>query len=418
MTEYTILGIEINAILLIQESYSLLFIYLKEGLVKIVELNLNINLLSGFRIIIFPLLFNSIGIAAQSITLEQQIVNDYCSKKIVVLGELPNHGESLAFQSKAKIVKALVKQCDFNAIYFEAPIYDFLGFQESVKDNQATFLQLERAIGGFWLTKGLAEWRNWLFSKAITEQLYIGGLDDQVSATSFHARATLPSLVALSVPEKNKEKCQQAVSRNLFWQYNASQKFNDSEQKLLQTCLQLAINPTNSSQKTTNINNAQMMLINLANLYARQFQSEEAMDRDAIMYHNFQKQTKNSIEQKIIIWTATVHGARLQGLLKSKPLGAWLFEEWGEQLAVIGFTAFTGNSSRAGTAEKLIPEAPANSLEAVSTKSGTQIAYLNKVALQEKGNIISRLFGGMNLANWADYFDGVVVIREEVAPDF
>lgn len=46
----------------------------------------------------------------------------------MLLGELPSHGEARAFEAKAAIARRLIERCGFNALLFEAPNYDFLGF--------------------------------------------------------------------------------------------------------------------------------------------------------------------------------------------------------------------------------------------------------------------------------------------------
>src|SRR5436190_22996573 len=78
------------------------------------------------------------------------VVDAVCQKQIVLLGELPTHGEALAFDAKSKITDRLVAQCGFTAILFEAPIYDFLGFERATETRTATPEQLDSAIGRFW----------------------------------------------------------------------------------------------------------------------------------------------------------------------------------------------------------------------------------------------------------------------------
>ena len=57
-----------------------------------------------------------------------QVSDSVCGKEVVLLGELPSHGEARAFQIKAGIVE----RCGFDAVFFEAPVYDFLGFQHAL----------------------------------------------------------------------------------------------------------------------------------------------------------------------------------------------------------------------------------------------------------------------------------------------
>ena len=41
-----------------------------------------------------------------------------CRNDIVLLGELPSHGEAKTFGLKARIVQALVERCGFDALLF------------------------------------------------------------------------------------------------------------------------------------------------------------------------------------------------------------------------------------------------------------------------------------------------------------
>jgi erythromycin esterase-like protein len=341
-----------------------------------------------------------------------------CDKQVVVLGELPSHGEARGFQAKAEIVTRLVRQCGFDAVLFEAPVYDFIGFQEAVAERRARPAQLDRAIGGFWVTRELADWRRWLFHEAAAGRLVLGGLDDQVSATSDYARATLPGLVAASLPAESASACEQAVTRNLFWRYGAGQEFDEAEQARLQRCARLASDAL--AARPGSAPEERVMAENLASYFDRQRGTPGARDRDRdeAMYRNLVWQRARMPRgSKLIVWTATVHAARRRGVLKDKPLGAWLAEELGSRVAVIGFSAFGGQSSMAGTPPKPLPAAPPGSLEARATaNAGTAWTYLGPSALRAIGTAPSRLLGAFTSADWSRYFDAVLVIREEVAP--
>ena len=101
------------------------------------------------------------------------------------------------------------------------------------------------------------------------------------------------------------------------------------------------------------------------------------------------------------------------------PLGA----RWGDQLAVIGFTAFRGHWSRAGRPSQPLAPVPPDALEAralAAEASGDSVgwAYLDRAALRSFGSVPSRLFGRITTTDWSNVFDGVLVIRDEVAPTF
>ena len=343
----------------------------------------------------------------------RQVAATVCDRRIVLLGELPSHGEARAFAVKARIVERLVGECGFDTVLFEAPIYDFLGLEQALATGDATPSRLDRAIGGFWATRGLSDWRRWLFEQAAADRLFVGGLDDQVSATSDHARAVLPDLVAGAVPAVDAAACREAVDRNLQWLYDDRHPFDEAERTRLERCGRLAFEGIGEDP---DVAGARALIRNLATLYERQ--RTGVPDRDRVMYRNLRwLAARRGGDGKLIIWTATVHAARRQGDLRHRPLGAWLADEWGESVASIGFTAFAGASSMAGGPVREIPEAPAGSLEAIATEVGTSV-FLPAESLRTLGVLSSRLLGRWGSADWSTLFDGVVVIREEVAPVF
>jgi erythromycin esterase-like protein len=133
-------------------------------------------------------------------------------------------------------------------------------------------------------------------------------------------------------------------------------------------------------------------------------------------------------DAKIVVWTATTHAARASGAqpvlpLGVPPLGARLAEAWGDRLAVIGFTALGGQWSRAGHPSQPLVPLPPNALEARALTAGAAgdaaaWAYLDRAALRSLGSLPSRLFGKVTTSDWSTAFDGVLVIRDEVAPTF
>jgi len=352
---------------------------------------------------------------AQRGTVEARVTDAVCDKEIVVLGELPSHGEAQAFEVKARIVERLVERCGFDALLFEAPVYDFIGFGKAVARGTAEPAGLDRSIGRFWWTRELAEWRGWLFRRAASGRLVLGGLDDQVSATSEYARATLPRLIGASLPAPEAPGCEQAVARNLHWRYGAGQEFDEPERIRLERCARLAVDALAATGAGTA---ERVMAGNLASYFARQRGSPGAPGRDEVMYRNLLwHRSQLPAGSKLIVWTATVHAARRQGTLPEKPLGAWLAERWGRRAATIGFSALAGQSSMAGTPAKPLHPAPPGSLEAHATGAAARV-FLDARALRGMGSVPSRLFGTFTTARWSDHFDGVIVIRAETAPTF
>jgi erythromycin esterase-like protein len=392
------------------------------------------------------------GAHAATDALEEQaaarVAAAVCGKRIVLLGELPEHGEARGFGVKARVVERLVASCGFRAVLFEAGSYDFLGLAAAIATpargsagaDRADSLEiaLARAIGGLWWTRELAGWRRWLVQEAAAGRVAVGGLDDQPSATAVYARATLPGLVGAAAPPARAAECQQAVARYLGWGYTATLPYDSTERARLADCARLAAEraavvrtPTTRPAEPTP---DEVMLDNLASYFARERGAAErgaaaTPDRDLVMARNAEWWfARLPNDAKIVVWTATTHAARATGAqpvlpLGVPPLGARLAERWGDRLAAIGFTALQGQWSRAGRPSQPLAPLPPHALEARALAGDARAdaagwAYLDRATLHSLGSVPSRLFGKVTTTDWSTAFDGVLVIRDEVAPTF
>ena len=176
------------------------------------------------------------------------------------------------------------------------------------------------------------------------------------------------------------------------------------------------------------------MLDNLASYFARERATADGgaaatPDRDLVMARNLAWWSERLPRgAKVVVWTATTHAARASGAQPALPLGvttlgARLAERWGDQLAVIGFTALQGQWSRAGRPSQTLAPLQPNALEARALAAGAAgdsagWAYLDRATLRLLGSVPSRLFGKVTTADWSTAFDGVLVIRDEAAPTF
>jgi erythromycin esterase-like protein len=350
---------------------------------------------------------------AQSIV--DGVVNAVCQKQIVLLGELPTHGEAHTFDAKSKIADRLIAQCGFTAILFEAAIYDFIGLERAAQTRTAAPEQLDNAIGRFWWTRELTPWRRALFEAATRQRLVVGGLDDQVSITSHYAQSILPRLVAAASSENAATECRQTVIRNVGWTYDGRNPFDEREQLRLQQC---ARNAADAAAAHRSLDAADRVMLESFARYADRQRLGATSGRDESMYRNLvwylERLPANS---RVVIWTATVHAARQRGSLSEVPLGARVVERWGDRVGAVGFTAYAGDTSRAGRPASPISDAPPASLEATAT-SESAWALLDAEKLRAIGRVSSRLLGKFVSETWSDYFDAVVVIRQEVAPTF
>ena len=348
-------------------------------------------------------------------SLVEGVVTAVCQKRIVLLGELPTHGEAQAFDLKSRITDRLIARCGFTGVLFEAPIYDFIGLERAVETRDAKPEQLDNAIGRFWWTRELLPWRRALFEAATRKRVVVGGLDDQVSITSHYARATLPGLIAAASPESAATECGEAVSRHLGWTYDAKNPFDEREQLRLQQCARGA---ADAAATNPSLDAADRAMLESFARYADRQRPGATSGRDESMYRNLAWYLDRLLkDSRVVVWTATVHAARRQGALPEAPLGARAVERWGDRVGAVGFTAYSGFTSRAGRPASPISQAPPDSLEATTARE-PPFAVLDSGKLRALGRVPSRLLGKFASETWADYFDAVVVIRREVPPTF
>jgi erythromycin esterase-like protein len=242
----------------------------------------------------------------------------------------------------------------------------------------------------------------------------VGGIDDQSSITSHYAMSELPRLVTAASAEGDAAACGETVSRHLGYTYDAAHPFDDPEKRRLQQC---ARNAAAAAEAKRFDAEDRVMLDSFARYAARQITGtpagrEESMFRNLAWY--LDRLPPNS---RVVVWTATVHAAKQRGVLTDDPLGARAVERWGDRVASVGFTMYGGFTSRAARPASPIPDAPAESLEAGVTKDSGW-ALLDAARLRAIGPVPSRLLGRFLTDTWSNYFDAVVVIKQETAPTF
>jgi erythromycin esterase-like protein len=373
-----------------------------------------------------------------------RVVPALCNKRIAVLGELPEHGEARGFGIKARVVEGLVTRCGFRAVLFEAGSYDFFGLERSItnagktaaRQNDSLELAFARAMGGFWWTRELAEWRRWVVRETVggRKPISVGGIDDQISATAAYAKSTLPGMLSAAVPPARAAECREAVARYVSYSYTTARPYDDAERARLTECARLASDRDARRTAPEHRTQNQVMLRDLVTFFARERKNADssapaAPDRDLVMAeHVTWWLTHLPRDAKVVVWTATTHATRAAGSnpvlpMGVRPLGARLAERWGDEVGVIGFSALGGQWSRAGRPSQPLAPLPSDALEARAlagrAPSDTlRWAFVDHEALQSLGAVPSRLFGKVTTTDWSTAFDGVVVVREETAPTF
>lgn len=345
-----------------------------------------------------------------------QVVRAACDKDLVLLGELPSHGEARAFGAKADIVRGLVERCGFDTVLFEAPIYEFEVLRRSASEGPQPLSALDNAIGRFWTTHELAQWRAWLVVQAANGVLRVGGMDDQPGATSELTRRVLPDLISTSSPASSGRMCADAVSRHLEWAYSKHTPFDAAEKDRLAACVEAA--HERISMESKRVDEASMVAAFLRYV-TRQAGRDNAPTRDESMFEAVKwHQGTLPSGRRLVVWTSSVHSAREPGGRAYVPLGHELAKHYGSRMFSVAFTAETGTSSMAGSPPKHLEPAPPDSLEALALGRASESVYLSNQALKHLDGKSARVYGRFSSHPWSEHFDGMVIFRTEEAPTF
>jgi erythromycin esterase-like protein len=143
------------------------------------------------------------------------------------------------------------------------------------------------------------------------------------------------------------------------------------------------------------------------------------------MYLNFEwlssRLPKNS---KIIVWAATVHTAKdlnaVAGFEGRLPLGSYIRRDFSDRAFSLGFSAYSGEYEFIHPPVKQLSRAPAASLEAQAfANRDFNVTFLPRKKLRKCGAVPGRLLGaGFSTARWDQVVDGLIVFRNERAPEW
>lgn len=356
--------------------------------------------------------------------LMEEVVGDLCRRDVALLGEA-SHGDGRALAFKAALVPRLIEQCGFDAVFFEGSSYDFLELERRRgRGEQVSRAMLSSAIGGLW--NRYAEMQPliaFLHERSASGQVRLGGLDDQLgSAGAFYSIAAMPAELSALLPGDREAECRETFRSMIYGKTGASA----AERAPLQSCV-AEIRAAILGRPESAGRPERMHLLDNIERYAGRDRSDVAAmlrGRDRSMWLNFQwLRERLPRGSKIIVWGATAHLSR--NATAHKPfsgggnLGSYVDKAYGKRAFFLGFTA-AGGSHRWGwnAIRPLTPAQPGSlEMEALRAVAGDSV-YLGRSELKRLGERSASVFGDdPSVANWARVLDGVVVFREERAPD-
>lgn len=374
-------------------------------------------------VLLAPALAAEKTMAAGTSAVEEQIfdaaIDTLCAKRVVVLGEDSGHGAGRTVALKGRITRALVERCGFSTIYFESPLYEFLHLQEQLDAGNAYPELLSDAIGPLWAgTREFQPTLQWLWGRVASGHLQVQGLDVQVgSVTQAYSAEMLPARLASSAGA-SQAACQREIGRLTRWEFDKTHPFDDAFRARLHQCL--SVIQRNFAKRRDDAASLRGERMGWALSRALGLNSVDGFNlRDEAMALNLAWHQARSPSARIIVWTASSHAVK--GPLPDRPtrvsLGMHLEAAYGNGLASIGFTAYTGHHGRPGQSNDLGVPTPA-SLEALQ---GPPLFpyYLGTDELHRIGPVESRVVAYSRTlhADWTRLLDGIWVLPHETPLD-
>lgn len=368
----------------------------------------------------------SVNVDAQARTV-QQVMADACTKKVVLLGEGPTHGDGMTDLFKVALVKRLIEDCGFSAIFFESSFYEFVALEKQIASGGgAPVEKVGAAIGGLWkFDKEFLPLIPFLSKQAAERGVFLGGIDDQVGGfEQDYSNNVLPKYLTDGLPTPVKELCAELLKHRIYQNFPKEKPYSLSDQKVLLDCLNKSAEGHSSAKYNVAGDRARDagMISSLKRLVYRDFIPANVRYRlrDEAMYSNFLNlSSRLKRGSKIIIWGSTMHMAKdarsTAEFGGARNFGSFIHARYGRQAFSLGFSALTGSVRLNRRESKPLPKAPSDSMEAIAlAASNLEMTYLDNSALLAMGKVPGAAFRHeYQIANWGKALDGVVIFREE-----
>lgn len=349
------------------------------------------------------------------------LVEDVCAKDVVMLGEDANHGGGRTLEVKTEILRRLVTNCGFGAVVFESQLYDLLDHEQAAAAAASTRDQLANAIGGLWSyakqSDGLI---TFLHEQTRKGRLRVLGMDPQVGgATGLYSQQRLGRTLASVLAGPHREECEAQITRHNSWAYDTVHPFDGAAKQHLKDCVAEIRHRVTRAGHTPEL----QAMVNAYGHYVAMALDSDGSAREQGMHEALEwHRTRLPARTKMVVWSSTVHAARSLADVRKEgavPLGGRLAVDLGDDLAVIGFSALSGqfgNPGATGTPNNLEPAAPGTLEHRVSRGATAGLVYVDRGALQSMGLVGARAlnYRRTHVTDWSGILDGLVVLREEV----
>ncbi|WP_282009140.1 erythromycin esterase family protein [Brevundimonas aveniformis] len=352
-----------------------------------------------------------------------------CNQRLVLLGENGFHGDGRTSAFKADLVRRLVLECGFDAVIFEASLYDFIALNQAIRRGAATPDMLSSAIGGLWnQNREVQDLIAFLFAEAREGRIDLAGMDNQLgSRGAFYSLERMPQDLAALLPVGRREDCAARLRQRIWSQFSAAEPYAEAHRTALRQCLDeidVALNqvaPANPAERVEYLT----MTSGYRRALDRDFLAPSALvqSRDRDMAYSVREIVEGlPADVRLIVWTANVHAARSGAATttyrEAPTMGAWLDQFYGSDVFAVGFAA-AGGTYRFNGGSREIDAAETGSLEAMALASTqNEVVWLGSADIASLGTVVGSIFQYHQpvTATWSEVFDGVVVFRAERPP--
>lgn len=365
------------------------------------------------------------------------VVHALCGKSVALLGESPVHGFGKTLEFKVELVRRLIDECHYNALFVESGTYDYINIQKKLKSGQdVTDSMISTAIGGLWATKEVQPLIPFLREKMKAGSVILGGLDDQLGRGTY-AQREMPSDLVQYLQGDERSQCLATLQKHMLWQYTDAAPYGPPDKARIVGCLdQIATHLSQPGESKAHwAEEDRAMIDSLKRYFARDFPEGLAKgtdpdmiwndERDRSMYLNFRwLLSRLPSHSKVIVWAATVHTAKdlsgVSGFKGRVPLGSYIRRDFKDRSFTLGFSAYSGSYAFVGQPVRQLSAAPDTSLEWRSfANRDSDTVYISRKQLRKFGSVGARPLGtNFKTGRWADVLDGLVVFREERAPQY
>lgn len=361
-------------------------------------------------------------------------VHDLCDKHVALLGEAM-HGDGHTDTFKAALVERLVTKCHFDAVFFEASAYEFLGLNRDLREGRPVNAdRVGTAIGGLWkFDREVQPLIPFLFDAAKAHRVTLGGIDGQLGAfEETYANDGMPAELTAYLAPPRRDACRETFRRRIYSDFPAGMTYDAAARAEILRCVG-DITQSVSTAPDTRVRADQLEMLRNIALFTQadaRFDRADASGqptafiavRDYAMYLNFRWLAgRLPATAKIIVWSATSHIAKDAtadpSFANLRNLGSYLHADYGDRAFALGFSAQGGAYRYSRKNDKPLDAPPPDSPEATPLPKGDGAIYLGPARLAQIGNAPGAAFGhAYHIANWPRALDGLIVFRAEYPP--